>query len=129
MQPEEATAELLRRLAPRVLAALVRHYGNFEAAEDAVQEALLAAATQWPGSGIPESPLGWLIRVASRRLTDELRSDLARRRREATVLAHTVPGQLAAPAADVAVPQDSDDTLTLLVLCCHPSLTPPPRSR
>ncbi|MEE6311192.1 sigma-70 family RNA polymerase sigma factor [Plantactinospora veratri] len=124
MQPEEATAELLRRLAPRVLAALVRHYGNFEAAEDAVQEALLAAATQWPGSGIPESPLGWLIRVASRRLTDELRSDLARRRREATVLAHTVPGQLAAPAADVAVPQDSDDTLTLLVLCCHPSLTP-----
>ncbi|AVT30989.1 RNA polymerase subunit sigma-24 [Plantactinospora sp. BC1] len=124
MQAEETTEDLLRRLAPRVLAALVRHYGNFEAAEDAVQEALLAAATQWPGSGVPESALGWLIRVASRRLTDELRSDLARRRREATVVAHTGPGQLFAPAADVADPQGSDDTLTLLLLCCHPSLTP-----
>ncbi|AVT39971.1 RNA polymerase sigma factor [Plantactinospora sp. BB1] len=124
MQPEETTEDLLRRLAPRVLAALVRHYGNFEAAEDAVQEALLAAATQWPGSGVPESALGWLIRVASRRLTDELRSDLARRRREATVVAHTGPDQLLAPAADVADPQGSDDTLTLLLLCCHPSLTP-----
>ncbi|MEN3613374.1 sigma-70 family RNA polymerase sigma factor [Plantactinospora sp. ZYX-F-223] len=124
MRPENGTEDLLRRLAPRALAALVRHYGNFEAAEDAVQEALLAAATQWPGTGVPESPLGWLIRVASRRLTDELRSELARRRREATVAARSVPDELFAPAADAADLRGADDTLTLLVLCCHPSLTP-----
>lgn len=107
--------ELLRPLAPRVLGALVRRYGHFEMAEDAVQEALLAAATQWPAAGPPDDPLAWLITVASRRLTDQLRSEDARRRREEAVAAHE-PGP--APAAD------RDDTLVLLFLCCHPALTP-----
>ncbi|GIG89097.1 RNA polymerase sigma factor [Plantactinospora endophytica] len=125
MHPEHRVEDLLRRSAPRVLAALVRHYGNFEAAEDAVQEALLAAATQWPRDGTPDSPLGWLIRVASRRITDELRSEAARRRREAAVATRAVPDELLAPAADAEDLRGSDDTLTLLVLCCHPSLSPP----
>src|SRR3981081_961769 len=77
---------LLRRLAPQVLGAVVRRYGHFDTAEDAVQEALLAAATQWPEDGVPDSPRGWLITVASRRLTDLLRSEQARRRREDAVL-------------------------------------------
>jgi predicted RNA polymerase sigma factor len=76
---------LLRRVAPQVLGAVVRRYGNFDTAEDAVQEALLAAATQWPNDGVPENPKGWLITVAARRLTDLLRSEQARRRREDTV--------------------------------------------
>jgi RNA polymerase sigma factor (sigma-70 family) len=121
---------LLRDLAPQVLGAVVRRYGHFDAAEDAVQEALLAAATQWPVQGVPDHPKGWLITVASRRLTDQLRSDEARRRREAaTVIAEpTGPGGPGAPAA--ATQEDEratgqDDTLTLLFLCCHPGLTPP----
>jgi len=118
-----AIEDLLRPLAPRVLAALVRHYGDFEAAEDAVQEALLAAATQWPTEGVPDRPQGWLIRVASRRLTDRLRSDQARRRREATAAALSPPGELVEPAADAEDLQGRDDTLTLLLLCCHPALT------
>ena len=77
--------DLLRRLAPQVLGALVRRYGHFDAGEDAVQEALLAAATRWPAQGLPDNPLAWLIRVASRRLTDLLRSEQARQRREDTV--------------------------------------------
>jgi RNA polymerase sigma factor (sigma-70 family) len=116
--------DLLRDLAPRVLAALVRHYGNFEAAEDAVQEALLAAVTQWPGDGVPDSPQGWLIRVASRRLTDQLRSEQARRRREATAASLSTPDDLITPAADATDLHGRDDTLILLLLCCHPSLTP-----
>ena len=108
---------LLRDLAPRVLAALVRRYGTFETAEDAVQEALLAAATAWPAGGIPDAPLNWLITVASRRLTDQLRSDSARARREAAVAAESL-----VPGGEVS---DADDTLTLLLLCCHPDLTPP----
>ncbi|MPZ84851.1 MAG: sigma-70 family RNA polymerase sigma factor [Actinophytocola sp.] len=112
--------DLLRRLAPRVLGALVRRYGNFETAEDAVQEALLAAATQWPGEGLPDRPDGWLVTVASRRMTDQLRSEQASRRRLA---AQTQPDEPPAPPADTAAP--ADDTLILLVLCCHPSLTPP----
>jgi RNA polymerase sigma factor (sigma-70 family) len=96
-----------------VLAALVRRYGHFDACEDAVQEALLAAAAQWPHDGTPENPRAWLIAVASRRLIDELRSEQARRRRE------QVPPEL--PATPVS---DRDDTLQLLFLCCHPSLTP-----
>ena len=117
--------DLLRRLAPQVLAALVRHYGNFEAAEDAVQEALLAAAMQWPHRGMPDSPPGWLITVASRRMTDQLRSELASKHREETVASQTPPDELIAPAADVEGLLSEDDTLTLLLLCCHPSLTPP----
>ena len=116
--------DLLRRVAPQVLAALVRHHGDFEAAEDAVQEALLAAATHWPVEGVPGSPQGWLITVASRRMTDQFRSERASRRREEKVAAQTPPDELVAPAADDGA-RGADDTLTLLLLCCHPSLTPP----
>ena len=111
---------LLRDLAPQVLGALVRGYGHFDLAEDAVQEALLAASMQWPSEGMPENPRGWLIRVASRRLTDLLRSEQARRRREHTVAEHTLPEDWYAAAADR--PEPGDDSLLLLFLCCHPSL-------
>lgn len=110
---------LLRELTPQVLGALVRRYGHFDACEDAVQEALLAASQQWPRDGVPDQPRAWLITVASRRLTDELRSEEARRRRENTVAAE-IP--LVAPGADSPGPRDADDTLLLLFLCCHPSL-------
>ena len=105
---------LLRELAPQVLGGLVRRYGQFDAAEDAVQEALLAAAVQWPREGVPDSPRSWLFSVATRRLVDEFRSDSARRRREA-----------AAALEEKAEVPDSDDTLALLFLCAHPALSPP----
>jgi len=105
---------LLRELAPQVLGALVRRYGQFDAAEDAVQEALLAASLQWPREGVPESPRSWLFSVATRRLVDEFRSESARRRRETATALEEKP--------EVA---DSDDTLALLFLCAHPSLSPP----
>jgi RNA polymerase sigma factor (sigma-70 family) len=114
---------LLRRLAPQVLGAVVRRYGHFDTAEDATQEALLAAATQWPHDGVPDNPRAWLITVASRRLTDLLRSEQARQRRENTVAQRTLPDQWLAPAAD-RLASDSDDTLILLFMCCHPSLSP-----
>ena len=116
--------DLIRDLAPQVLGAVVRRYGQFDASEDAVQEALLAAATQWPVEGVPDNPRGWLIAVASRRMTDQLRSDLARQRREATAAALLPPEALHAPGPDD-LATDEDDTLTLLFLCCHPSLSPP----
>ena len=118
--------DLLRRLAPQVLGAVVRRYGHFGLAEDAVQEALLAAATQWPAGGVPGNPRGWLITVASRRLTDLLRSEQARRRREDAAARWTLPSQWLAPAADQAggTGADADDTLILLFLCCHPALSP-----
>jgi RNA polymerase sigma factor (sigma-70 family) len=116
--------DLLRRLAPQVLGALVRRYGHFATAEDAAQEALLAAAMQWPKDGIPENPRAWLITVAARRLTDLLRAEQARQRREDTVARWTLPDQWLAPAAD-RPSSDSDDSLILLFLCCHPSLSPP----
>ncbi|HEY7173522.1 MAG TPA: DUF6596 domain-containing protein [Micromonosporaceae bacterium] len=106
---------MLRDLAPQVLGALVRHHGGFDECEDAMQEALLAAAMSWPVDGIPDNPKGWLIRVASRRRTEVWRSDTARRRREETV------ARLATP--DPEPPPAVDDTLTLFLLCCHPSLT------
>jgi RNA polymerase sigma factor (sigma-70 family) len=109
--------DLLRELAPQVLGALVRRSGQFDACEDAVQEALLAAARQWPAEGAPDNPRSWLLTVASRRLTDHLRSETARRRREETAAA------LELPVPGEASPHD--DTLTLLFLCCHPSLSPP----
>ncbi len=115
--------DLLRRLAPRVLGAVVRRYGHFDTAEDAVQEALIAAARQWPDDGLPDNPRAWLITVASRRLTDLLRSEQARQRREDTVARWTLPDRWLAPAADRPA-ADSDDTLILLFLCCHPSLSP-----
>ncbi len=114
--------DLLRRTAPQVLGAVVRRYGQFDLAEDAVQEALLAAAQQWPAGGVPDSPKGWLITVASRRLTDLLRAEQARRRREDTVARWTLTGESLAPAADRPT-ADVDDTLILLFLCCHPSLS------
>jgi predicted RNA polymerase sigma factor len=115
----------LRALTPQVLGALVRRYGHFDACEDAVQEALLAAAVQWPAEGLPDHPRGWLITVASRRLTDQLRGDIARRRRETSAASLVPPDEFLAPAPDDdnLVP-DRDDTLTLLFLCCHPALTP-----
>jgi RNA polymerase sigma factor (sigma-70 family) len=118
-----AAEDLLRRLAPQVLGALVRRYGHFDTAEDAVQEALLAAATQWPAEGIPGNPRGWLITVASRRLTDLLRSEQARQRREEAAARQILPDQWLAPPADSPA-GDSDDTLILLFLCCHPALSP-----
>ncbi|MFF1561987.1 RNA polymerase sigma factor [Streptomyces sp. NPDC058293] len=118
-----STEDLLRRHAPQVLGALVRRYGHFDAAEDAVQEALLAAARQWPDAGVPDNPRGWLIKVASRRLVDTLRSDDARRRREEADAALTPRDAFTAPPGESRAPCE-DDTLTLLYLCCHPELTP-----
>jgi len=120
--PDPDVEDLLRPLAPQVLGAVVRRYGHFDLAEDATQEALLAAATQWPATGIPDNPRGWLITVAARRLTDLLRSEQARQRREATVARWARPDQQLAPPADR--PPESDDTLILLFMCCHPALSP-----
>ncbi|MFC9245141.1 RNA polymerase sigma factor [Streptomyces sp. NPDC057136] len=116
--------DLLRRHAPQVLGALVRRYGHFDAAEDAVQEALLAAARQWPADGLPDNPRGWLIRIASRRLADQLRSESARRRREETAAALTPRDAFTAPPPGESRAPSEDDTLTLLFLCCHPALSP-----
>jgi RNA polymerase sigma factor (sigma-70 family) len=106
---------LLRELAPQALGAVVRRYGHFDTAEDAVQEALIAAATQWPRDGVPDNPRAWLIAVAARRLTDLLRAEQARQRRENTwTLPPVAPDDLG----------DADDTLILLFMCCHPALPP-----
>jgi len=118
--------QLWRDCAPRVLAALVRRYGDFDTAEDALQEALLDAARQWPVDGLPANPTSWLITVASRRLVDQWRSDQARAERERLVASRTPPGELTAPAADnVNSPAAADDSVTLLLLCCHPALPQP----
>ncbi len=119
---ETPIEDLLRHLAPQVLGALVRRYGHFDTAEDAVQEALIAAATTWPLEGIPASPRGWLVTVASRRLTDMLRQAQARRRREDAVSAQVLSTERFAPAAD-ADRDDADDSLIVLFTCCHPALT------
>jgi RNA polymerase sigma factor (sigma-70 family) len=120
---EAEVEDLLRRLAPQVLGAVVRRYGHFDTAEDATQEALIAAARQWPDDGIPDHPRGWLITVAARRLTDLLRADQARQHREDTVARWVLPEDWLTPATDTA-PADRDDTLILLFMCCHPVLTP-----
>jgi RNA polymerase sigma factor (sigma-70 family) len=118
----DARAEhLLRDLAPQVLGVVIRRFRDFAASEDAVQEALLAAAVQWPRDGVPDNPRAWLIQVATRRMTDHLRSELARRRRE-DVAAQQVDVDIA-PAA-VTEGDDADDTLILLFMCCHSALTP-----
>ena len=114
---------LLRDLAPQVLAAVTRRFRDFAAAEDAVQEALVAASVQWPKEGLPDNPSGWLIHVAARRMTDHVRSESARRQREALSAAEGSPDQQFAPPADAAA-GERDDTLVLLFMCCHPSLTP-----
>ncbi|MFI6830767.1 RNA polymerase sigma factor [Kribbella sp. NPDC050241] len=115
---------LLREQAPQVLSALVRHYGHFDLAEEAVQEALLAATQQWPDDGVPDNPRGWLIRVGSRRLTDLLRSESARRRREENAAQMAAPEEFVAAGPEIDDPGGRDDTLTLLFLCCHPALSP-----
>jgi predicted RNA polymerase sigma factor len=114
---------LLREQAPQVLSALVRHYGHFDLAEEAVQEALLAAAQQWPAEGVPDNPKGWLIRVGSRRLMDLLRSDTARRRREENAANLAAPEEFVASGPEIEDLGGRDDTLTLLFLCCHPALS------
>jgi RNA polymerase sigma factor (sigma-70 family) len=111
--------ELLRECAPQVLGALVRRYGHFDLAEDAVQDALIAAARQWPDEGRPENPVAWLITVASRRLTDRLRAEQARREREDSWVL-TEPVAPEAPSG----PAEHDDSLVVLLMCCHPALTP-----
>jgi RNA polymerase sigma factor (sigma-70 family) len=122
--PRDACTEhLLRALAPQVLGALLRRFRDFGAAEDAVQEALLAAATQWPREGAPDEPRAWLIQVASRRLTDHVRAESARRRREAIVVSLVPPELQVALAADDDAAAERDDTLVLLFMCCHPALS------
>jgi RNA polymerase sigma factor (sigma-70 family) len=108
---------LLRESAPRALAAVARRFGDFAEAEDAVQEAMIDAARQWPAQGLPESPTGWLVHVASRRMTDRIRSEAARRDREQAV---------AEEGPATAAPEDgreADDSLLLMFMCCHPALT------
>src|SRR5579871_1012390 len=111
-----SSEQLLRDHAPQVLGAVLRRFRDFSAAEDAVQEALIAATVQWPRDGIPENPRGWLIQVASRRMADYLRSEASRRKRET------------AAAADLTVEignEEQDDTLALFFMCCHPALSRP----
>ena len=116
---------LLRELAPQVLGAVARRHGDFATAEDAVQEALIAAATQWPAEGIPANPRGWLYHVAVRRITDHLRSEVARRRREDAVATEVWAEWAFVPPPEADVGTEQDDPLVLLFMCCHPALTPP----
>lgn len=106
--------DLLRELSPQVLGVLVRRFGDFDLAEDSVQDALLAAATQWDRDGLPDNPRGWLIQVAQRRMADAVRAEVARRRRETTVFVRDVPVDAI----------ERDDTLDMYFLCCHPDLPP-----
>ncbi|MEU4414582.1 RNA polymerase sigma factor [Nocardia salmonicida] len=106
--------DLLRELSPQVLGVLVRRFGDFDLAEDSVQDALLAAATQWDRDGLPDNPRGWLIQVAQRRMADAVRAEVARRRRETTVFVREVPVDAI----------ERDDTLDMYFLCCHPDLPP-----
>ena len=121
---DDSVGHLLRQLAPQVLGVVARRHGDFAAAEDAVQEALLAAATQWPSAGLPDNPRGWLYQVAIRRLNDHLRSELARRRREDLVATQRSAEEPFVPPADADLGVDEDDTLALLFMCCHAALTP-----
>jgi RNA polymerase sigma factor (sigma-70 family) len=117
----DATSErLLRELAPQVLGAIARRFRDFASAEDAVQEAMIAAFRQWPQEGIPANPRGWLVQVASRRMTDQARSEIARRERETTVAREA---EAVSHTFDIEPDMDPDDTLILLFMCCHPALT------
>ncbi len=116
MSERPETEDLLRELAPQVLGIMMRRSGGLDTAEDAVQEALIAAARHWPADGVPDNPRAWLLQAATRRLTDQIRSDQARRRREVIAgLSERSPAQVPA----------RDDTPTLLFMCCHPVLTSP----
>jgi len=119
--PNPGFEHLLRELTPQVLGAVMRRYRDFAASEDAVQEALIAAAEQWPRDGVPNNPRGWLIQVALRRMTDHVRSEIARRNREFE-LAQELP-VVVAPAIYSEPQMDPEDTLVLLFMCCHPALT------
>jgi predicted RNA polymerase sigma factor len=114
--------QLLHELAQQVLGAVVRRYRDFAMAEDAVQEAMLAAFTQWPKQGVPENPRGWLIQVASRRMTDQARNEIARRERETSLARNTETTALAVEI-ELAMDMDPNDALILLFICCHPALT------
>jgi len=119
----DATSErLLRELAPQVLGAVARRFHDFAAAEDAVQEAMIAAFTQWPQEAIPDNPRSWLIQVAYRRMTDHVRSEIARRERETALAAEA---DIFTPTLEIEADMDPDDTLILLFMCCHPALTLP----
>ena len=118
----ETVEHLLRDLAPQVLGAVVRRFRDFAACEDAVQEALIAAAAQWPRDGVPEQPRAWLIQVAFRRMTDHIRSEVSRRNRESSLAAETP--LVVAPAIYSEPEIEPDDTLILLFMCCHPALSP-----
>src|SRR5215831_11188122 len=120
-KPWDTTSEhLLRELAPQVLGVVTRRFRDFTSAEDAVQEAMIAAFTQWRREGVPENPRGWLIQVASRRMTDQLRSAIARRERETAVAREA---ETIASTINLESDMDPDDTLILLFMCCHPALT------
>ncbi|HWU90899.1 MAG TPA: sigma-70 family RNA polymerase sigma factor, partial [Kofleriaceae bacterium] len=122
--PLDARLErLLRELAPRVLGAVTRRFHDFGAAEDAVQEALIAAAERWPRDGVPEDPCAWLIRVAARRIVDHVRAETARRRRAEIVVSLVPPEEQLALPADLDEGPERDDTLLLLFMCCHPALS------
>ncbi|NES31745.1 sigma-70 family RNA polymerase sigma factor [Micromonospora terminaliae] len=123
--PDHTVEDLLRELAPQVLGVLARRFGDFATAEDAVQEALLAAATQWPAEGLPDHPRGWLIQVAYRRMIELVRGEAARRDREDRAARRDGDDRRTAPAADEPLTADRDDTLVLLFLCCHPTLSTP----
>nr|WP_199734310.1 DUF6596 domain-containing protein [Micromonospora musae] len=120
---DRRTEDLLRELAPQVLGVLARRFGDFAAAEDAVQEALLAATAQWPDEGVPTNPRGWLIQVGYRRMIELVRAETARRGREELVARREPDDRRAAPAADEQLLAERDDTLILLFLCCHPALS------
>ena len=124
MSSEVTLEGLLRELAPQALGALLRRHRAFDECEDAVQEALLAASIQWPQEGVPENPLAWLVTVANRRLVDRARSESARRRREDHAASSEPSDRAVAPPPDVVGVTARDDTLDLLVLCCHPALSP-----
>ncbi len=117
---DSASEQLLRELAPQVLGVVARRFRDFSSAEDAAQEAMLAAFKQWPQEGIPENPRGWLIRVAIRRMTDMARSEIARRQRETAVTPEEEP--MIEPS-EMESDMDPEDTLVLLFMCCHPALS------
>ena len=125
LEPDPTIEHLLRDLAPQVLGVVARRHGDFSAAEDAVQEALIAAAAQWPVQGVPKNPRGWLYHAALRRLADHVRSEIARQRREEAVANEVWAEWAFVPPPTTEVDVDNDDTLALLFMCCHPSLTTP----
>src|SRR5262245_4435489 len=119
---DESIQQQLRELTPQVLGILVRRYRDFAGCEDALQQALIAAAARWPSAGIPDNARGWLLKVATRRLTDQIRADTARRLREQLVVSLVPADEQIAHAADAT--SERDDTLDLYFMCCHPALSP-----